>query len=52
MRELKKLGKLGCIYEGFLCGSHQPKVLIHQTFQQLTAAFISGNGLQIALKHT
>ena len=24
----------------------QPKVLIHQTFRQLTAAFISGNGLQ------
>ena len=23
-----------------------PKVLIHQTFRQLTAAFISGNGLQ------
>ena len=32
--------------EGFLCRSHQPKVLIHQTFRQLTAAFISGNGLQ------
>ena len=43
---LKKLVQLGCISEGFLCGSHQPKVLIHQTFQQLTAAFISGNGLQ------
>ena len=32
------------IIEGFLCGSHQPKGLIHQTFRQLTAAFISGNG--------
>ena len=35
---------VGCISEGFLPGSHQPKVLIHQTFWQLTAAFISGNG--------
>ena len=25
---LKKLVRLGCISEGFLCGSHQPKVLI------------------------
>ena len=44
---LKKLGRLGCISEGFVPGSHQPKVLIHQTFQQLTAAFISGNVMVI-----
>ena len=43
---LKKLVQLGCISEGFLCGSHQPKVLTHKTFWQLTTAFISGNGLQ------
>ena len=43
---LKKLVRLGCITEGLLHGSRQQKVLIHQTFWQLIAAFISGNGLQ------
>ena len=40
---LKKLVWLGCISEGFLCGSHQPKVLIHKSFRQLTAPFISSS---------
>ena len=35
---LKKLVQLGCISEGFRRRSHQPKVLIHQTFQQLTTS--------------
>ena len=43
---LKKIVRLGCIAEGFLRGSHQPKVLIHQTLRKLTAAFISGSGLK------
>ena len=46
---LKKLVRQGCISEGFLCGSHQPKVLIHQTFQQLTAAFISGMAYRVCV---
>ena len=33
-------------HKGFLRRSNPPKVLIHQTFRQLTAAFISGSGLQ------
>ena len=38
-------GKTNNVTLGFLSGSRQPKVLIYQTFRQLTAAFISGNGL-------
>ena len=42
---LKKLVQLGCISNGFLCGSHQPKVLIHLTVVNNVHFYIIAAGL-------